>query len=53
MSTAATASATTAPTEFLRVKDETYAYRRIGVDSGGPCSVCNISPARWTTGIPP
>ena len=30
MSTAATASATTAPTEFLRVKDETYAYRRIG-----------------------
>ena len=30
MSTATTASATTAPTEFLRVKDETYAYRRIG-----------------------
>jgi pimeloyl-ACP methyl ester carboxylesterase len=30
MSTAATASATTAPTEFLRMKDETYAYRRIG-----------------------
>ena len=24
------ASTTTAPTEFLRVKDETYAYRRIG-----------------------
>ena len=24
------ASSTTAPTEFLRVKDETYAYRRIG-----------------------
>lgn len=30
MSTATTASATTAPTELLRVKDETYAYRRIG-----------------------
>jgi pimeloyl-ACP methyl ester carboxylesterase len=30
MSTTTTASATTAPTEFLRVKDETYAYRRIG-----------------------
>ncbi|HEX2342582.1 MAG TPA: alpha/beta hydrolase [Vicinamibacterales bacterium] len=30
MSTATTASATTAPTEFLRLKDETYAYRRIG-----------------------
>jgi len=30
MSTATTASATTAPTEFLRAKDETYAYRRIG-----------------------
>jgi pimeloyl-ACP methyl ester carboxylesterase len=30
MSTATAASATTAPTEFLRVKDETYAYRRIG-----------------------
>jgi pimeloyl-ACP methyl ester carboxylesterase len=30
MSTATTASATTAATEFLRVKDETYAYRRIG-----------------------
>ena len=30
MSTATTASATTAPTEFLRVKDDTYAYRRIG-----------------------
>jgi pimeloyl-ACP methyl ester carboxylesterase len=30
MSIAITASATTAPTEFLRVKDETYAYRRIG-----------------------
>ena len=30
MSITTTASATTAPTEFLRVKDETYAYRRIG-----------------------
>ena len=30
MSTATTASATAAPTEFLRLKDETYAYRRIG-----------------------
>jgi hypothetical protein len=30
MSTATTASATTAPTEFLHAKDETYAYRRIG-----------------------
>jgi pimeloyl-ACP methyl ester carboxylesterase len=30
MSATTTASATTAPTEFLRVKDETYAYRRIG-----------------------
>jgi pimeloyl-ACP methyl ester carboxylesterase len=30
MSTAATAGATNAPTEFLRVKDETYAYRRVG-----------------------
>jgi pimeloyl-ACP methyl ester carboxylesterase len=30
MSTVTTASATTAATEFLRVKDETYAYRRIG-----------------------
>jgi pimeloyl-ACP methyl ester carboxylesterase len=30
MSTTTTASATTAPTELLRVKDETYAYRRIG-----------------------
>ena len=30
MSTTATASATTAPTEFFRVKDETYVYRRIG-----------------------
>ena len=30
MSTATTASGTTAATEFLRVKDETYAYRRIG-----------------------
>jgi pimeloyl-ACP methyl ester carboxylesterase len=30
MSTAMTASATTAPTEFLRVKDDSYAYRRIG-----------------------
>ncbi len=30
MSTATTASATTAPTEFLRVKNESYAYRRIG-----------------------
>jgi pimeloyl-ACP methyl ester carboxylesterase len=30
MSIDITASATTAPTEFLRVKDETYAYRRIG-----------------------
>jgi pimeloyl-ACP methyl ester carboxylesterase len=30
MSTATSASATTAPTELLRVKDETYAYRRIG-----------------------
>ena len=30
MSTATTASATTAQTEFLSVKDETYAYRRIG-----------------------
>jgi pimeloyl-ACP methyl ester carboxylesterase len=30
MSIAITASATTAPTEFLRVKDETYAYRRVG-----------------------
>ena len=30
MSSAATASATTAPTEFLRVNGETYAFRRIG-----------------------
>jgi pimeloyl-ACP methyl ester carboxylesterase len=30
MSGVTAASATTAPTEFLRVKDETYAYRRIG-----------------------
>jgi pimeloyl-ACP methyl ester carboxylesterase len=30
MSNATTAGATTAPTEFLRVKDDTYAYRRIG-----------------------
>jgi pimeloyl-ACP methyl ester carboxylesterase len=30
MSIDITASATTVPTEFLRVKDETYAYRRIG-----------------------
>jgi pimeloyl-ACP methyl ester carboxylesterase len=30
MSNATTAGATTAPTEFLRVKHETYAYRRIG-----------------------
>ena len=30
MSTTTTPSATTAPTEFLRVKDDTYAYRRIG-----------------------
>src|SRR6188474_2356921 len=30
MSTVTTVSATTAPTEFLRVKDETYAYRRVG-----------------------
>src|SRR6476660_5651091 len=30
MSTATTASATTAATEFLREKDETYAYRRSG-----------------------
>ncbi len=30
MSTAIAASATTAPTEFLRVNDHTYAYRRIG-----------------------
>src|SRR5262245_64552961 len=30
MSIATTASATTAPTEFLPVKDETYAYRRVG-----------------------
>ena len=30
MSIVTTASNTTAPTEFLRVKDETYAYRRIG-----------------------
>ena len=30
MSITTTASATTAPTEFLRVKDDTYAYRRIG-----------------------
>ena len=30
MSTVRTASATTSPTEFLRVKDETYAHRRIG-----------------------
>lgn len=30
MSTATTASATTARTELFRVKDETYAYRRIG-----------------------
>ena len=30
MSITTTASATTAPTEFLRGKDETYAYRRIG-----------------------
>ena len=30
MSTATTASATSAPTEFLRVNEHTYAYRRIG-----------------------
>ena len=30
MSTATVSSATTAPTEFLRVKGDTYAYRRIG-----------------------
>ena len=30
MSTSTTTGATTAPTEFLRAKDETYAYRRIG-----------------------
>ena len=30
MTIAASTSATTAPTEFLRVKDETYAYRRLG-----------------------
>src|SRR5262245_20539209 len=30
MSTATAGSAATAPTEFVRVKDETYAYRRIG-----------------------
>jgi pimeloyl-ACP methyl ester carboxylesterase len=30
MSTTTTASATTAPTEFLSGKDETYAYRRVG-----------------------
>jgi pimeloyl-ACP methyl ester carboxylesterase len=30
MSITTTASATTAPTEFLSVKDDTYAYRRIG-----------------------
>ena len=29
------------------------AYRRIGGGSDGPCSACNTSPARWTTGIPP
>src|SRR5262245_11575564 len=28
-------SNTTAPTQFLRVGNETYAYRRLG--SGGPC----------------
>ena len=36
MSTATTASATTAETEFLRVKHETYAYRRIGGGSRRP-----------------
>ena len=30
MSIVTTASTTTAPTQFLRVKDDTYAYRRIG-----------------------
>jgi pimeloyl-ACP methyl ester carboxylesterase len=36
MSNVTTASNTTAPTQFLRVKNETYAYRRFGHGPGRP-----------------
>jgi pimeloyl-ACP methyl ester carboxylesterase len=36
METTATASNITAPTQFLQVKDERYAYRRFGTGSGRP-----------------
>lgn len=36
MSNTATGSNITAPTQFLQVKDERYAYRRFGKGSGRP-----------------
>jgi hypothetical protein len=48
-----TASNTTAPTQFITVGDNSYAYRQFGSGPGAPLLCCSISPARSTIGIRP
>jgi hypothetical protein len=52
MSSTRTAGSTTAPTEFLQVNGQSYAYRRFGNGPGVPCSFFSTSLGRSTTGIP-
>ena len=46
------ASNITAPTQFIKTRLETYAYRRFGKGAALRRSyACSTSPERWTTGI--
>ena len=52
MSTITTASNTTAPTQFLRARNETYAYRRFGADPDVPCCFSSTSPGHnWDPAV--
>jgi hypothetical protein len=54
MPTYKAASNITAPTQFLEVGKQKYAYRRFGAGPG-PCRsfACSILRERWTIGIRP
>jgi hypothetical protein len=42
----------TAPTRFIEVDGDRFAYRRWGNPSGVPSSSSSISEGEWTIGIP-
>ena len=51
MSTTTTASNISAPTQFLQVKNDAYAYRRFGSGAGRPLLCLQHSWAPLRTGI--